>query len=63
MSYSYDKRAIMTDAHIKYKSNLYSSFGEALAHAWLEAKLNEEIELQYRDYLVKQEERMYLYYE
>lgn len=63
MNYSYDKRAIMTDAHVKYQSNLYSSFGEALAHAWVEAKLNKEIESQYKDYLVKKEERMYLYYE
>lgn len=63
MKFIYNRRSIMKDAHIKYKSNLYSSFGEALAHAWLEAKLNEEIELQYKDYLVKQEERMYLYYE
>lgn len=63
MKNNYDKRTIMTDAHVKYQSNLYSSFGEALAHAWVEAKLDKEFEAQYQDYLVKKEERIYLYYE
>lgn len=38
----YAKRELMRDAHRKYRQGCYRSFAEALRHAWLEAKLQNE---------------------